>query len=69
MKAAEEAAAKKAADEAAAKKAAEEAAAKEAAIAAAKGKVGVLSGAETGGKVLPKEEVSADVLNMLKKYN
>ena len=31
--------------------------------------LGVVTGKESGGRVLPKEEVSADLLNMLKKYN
>lgn len=31
--------------------------------------LGVVTGSESGGRVLPKEEVSADVLKMLKKYN
>lgn len=33
------------------------------------GALGKVQGTAAGGKVLPKEEVSADVLNMLKKYN
>ena len=33
------------------------------------GGVGVITGSASGGRILPKEEVSADLLNMLKKYN
>lgn len=75
-KAAEEAAAKKAAEEATAKKAADEAAAKKAVVEAPKDFVApaVTSSAATvpssdgptGGRVLPKEEISDDVRAFLK---
>ena len=33
------------------------------------GALGKVSGSAAGGRVLPKEEISSDMLNMLKKYN
>jgi len=66
------AAEKKASDEKAAaeKKASDEKAAADAApvVKEAGGTFGVIKGGESGGKVLPKETVSAETLDFLKKY-
>ena len=39
------------------------------AVKSAGGALGKVSGSAQGGRVLPKEEISSDMLNMLKKYN
>ena len=61
-----------AAEAAAAKKAVETKPASEAApkatVSTSTAGIGVVSGGEAGGKVLPKETVSAETLDFLKKY-